>query len=148
MTLQRKKHFGIFIAFACAMLSVALSFITHLASPMALDETGSWGMAREGPLAALKTSVFAQGQGPLYFVLLSLHMRIFGDDLLALRSLSMVMGMLSIFLLAMSAPRLASRREVAFGSVVVFLFAPITLYYATLARPYALAMLLVSLGIF
>lgn len=134
-------------AFACALLGLMLSLLMHHATLIELDEIGSWGISKGGALEAIRTCILAQGQGPLYFILLAWWMNIFGDSVLALRSLSMVVFTASILCLAYGFCRLKVKEGVVTGALLVFLFSWCSLNYSFIARPYSLALFLVACGI-
>lgn len=111
-----------------------------------LDETGSWGISKDGIIAAIRTCVYAQGQGPLYFAILSVWLHIFGESVLALRSLSILLYALAVFLFTQAMRHTSIQRWVIFGSTLVWLISHTSLSYSFLARPYALAIAIISLG--
>lgn len=124
-----------------------LSILMHHATLIELDEIGSWGISKGGALEAIKTCILAQGQGPLYFILLSLWINIFGDSVLALRSLSMIIFAGAIVCLALGFAKLKIQESVITGALLVFLFSWCSLNYSFIARPYSLALFFMACGI-
>lgn len=131
----------------CVVIGLVLSNLMHHATLIELDEVGSWGISRGGALEALKTCILAQGQGPLYFILLSFWIQVFGDSVFALRSLSMVTFAGALLCLAHGFAKLRISNGVISGALLVSLFSWCSLNYSFIARPYALATFFVAAGV-
>jgi uncharacterized membrane protein len=82
---------------------------------------------------------------PLYFMLLNLWIRVFGNSEVALRSLSAIFGIGAIFLIYLVARALLHER-VGLISALILMLAPAQVYYAQEARAYALQVFLVLLS--
>jgi uncharacterized membrane protein len=93
------------------------------------------------PAAALSHDAF---EPPVYFWLLHLVIRLFGDTEEALRLLSAVAGALTVPLAAFLLRGLGASSSVAIGGAAFLALSPLHLWYSQEARPYAL---LVGLGV-
>jgi hypothetical protein len=107
------------------------------------DEGNSVAMAHRS-LAEIATAAAADIHPPLYYWLLSLWVRIFGDSEAALRALSAVWGILTVWLVYQIGSRLVDKRT---GLVAALLAAinPFLIYYSQEARMYAQAAALAAL---
>jgi mannosyltransferase len=114
-------------------------------SALWLDEAQSVAFARL-PLADIPDALRTDGAPPLYYLLLHVWMRLFGDGNLAVRSLSIVCSVALLAVLALAARRLAGRGAAV---VVVVLAAtnPFAIRYATEGRMYALVALESAIGV-
>lgn len=109
------------------------------------DEVNSWEVVRlswPAMLANLRLSPV----GPLYFVLLKPWQLVFGDSERALRSLSLVAGVLVVPVTYAIGVRTLSRRAAAWGAVLVAL-SPLHLYLSQEARMYMLLTLVAGLTV-
>ncbi|MEV4754881.1 glycosyltransferase family 39 protein [Micromonospora sp. NPDC049559] len=122
------------------LAGAALRFLAT--SPLWLDEAQSVAISALPP-ARLVDALRADAAPPLYYLLLHGWMRLFGDGDLAVRGLS---GLFAVAALPLF-HRLA--RPYGAGTVTLALAAanPWLVRYATEARPYALEVLLVLLGV-
>ncbi len=160
---------------ASAMVLVAavvLRFWTP--SPMWLDEALAVNIAR-APLHAIPGLLRRDGAPPLYYVLLHYWMAVFGSSDLGARSLSGLIGLLTLPAAWLAGYRVGSRwwdepdaaerlsengaapqgrderervgRLVAWTTTFLVATSPFAVYYDTEARMYALVILLSTLGI-
>jgi mannosyltransferase len=121
---------------------VFLRFFTH--SALWLDEALTVDRARL-PLSQIAGSVKHDGAPPLYYYLLHFWMRLFGESNLATRSLSGVIGVVTLPVAWLAGNRFGGR-TVAWVTVVLLASAPFAVYYSTEARMYALIILLTGCG--
>jgi uncharacterized membrane protein len=102
-----------------------------------LDEAASWITARQ-PLPSLVAETAADVHPPLYYLALKLWMAAFGESTAALRSLSLVCGVVGVLL----AFRLASRFvpiAVAYVAALWYALSPLSVFYSQEARMYPAA---------
>jgi mannosyltransferase len=105
-----------------------------------LDEANSWQVATDS-WAGLFANVLRSPLGPLYFVLLKSWIGVFGDSVLALRSLSLVASVALIPVTYTLGVRLLSRPAALLACSLLAL-SPLELYFAQEARMYMLVSLL------
>lgn len=139
-----KKYF---LAWCGLLLLVAagLRFYALGQNSLWVDEHASLLTARfplaHIPAAALSHDAF---EPPVYFWLLHLVIRLFGDTEVALRLPSAVAGALTVPLAAFLLGGLGASSSVALGGAALLVLSPLHLWYSQEARPYAL---LVCLGV-
>ena len=109
-----------------------------------LDEALTVNIARL-PLRSLPEALRHDGSPPLYYVLLHGWMRLFGTGTIAVRAFSGVASV-ACLPLAWRVGRRAGGRTAATAFLVLLALSPFAVQYATEARMYALAMLLVLAG--
>lgn len=121
---------------------VAARFVA--ASHLWLDEALTVNIASL-PLSELTEALRHDGSPPLYYAVLHFWMQLFGDGTIAVRALS---GVCSVACLPL-AWRVGERvggRTVATSFLVLLALSPFAVQYATEARMYSMAMLLVLAG--
>jgi mannosyltransferase len=123
-------------------VGIVLRFLTH--SALWLDEALTVNRARL-PLSQIAGSVKRDGAPPLYYYLLHFWMRLFGQSDLATRSLSGVIGVLTVPVAWLAGNRFGGR-TVAWTTLVLLASAPFAVYYSTEARMYGLIILLTACG--
>ncbi len=133
---------------AALVAAVVLRFLTT--SDLWLDEALTVNIARL-PLGDLQAALKRDGAPPLYYVLLHGWMLVFGTGDLAARSLSGVLGVAMLPLAYWAGRRLGGddpsrRRWAGWAAVLVVASSPYAIRYATEARMYMLAMVLVLVG--
>ena len=114
------------------------------ASHLWLDEALTVNIASL-PLSQLTEALRHDGSPPLYYAVLHFWMQVFGEGTIAVRALS---GLFSVACLPL-AWRVGERvggRTVATSFVVLLALSPFAVQYATEARMYSMAMLLVLTG--
>jgi uncharacterized membrane protein len=102
-----------------------------------LDEATSWVFATS-PLPALVASTAADIHPPLYYVVLKGWIRVAGESLAGLRSLSALMSVLAIYLLWRFGDPYVSRGPL-YAALLWLAVSPHMLYYAQEARMYSMA---------
>jgi uncharacterized membrane protein len=121
---------------------IVLRFLTH--SALWLDEALTVDRARL-PVSQIAESVKHDGAPPLYYYLLHFWMRIFGQSDFATRSLSGVIGVITLPVAWLAGNRLGGR-VVAWTTLVLLASAPFAVYYSTEARMYGLVILFTGCG--
>ena len=137
-----------------AVLGVGLAvatFLRFVAPPdLWLDEALSVNIAKL-PLDQLRNALVHDGAPPLYYVLLHGWIGVFGSSSAAVRSLSGILGVAAIGLAYVAGRRLgrtpSARRWLGVSAMVVVAVSPYAIHYASEARMYSLAMVLVLLGV-
>ncbi len=123
-------------------VGVVLRFVT--VSPLWLDEALSVNIARL-PLVDIPDALRQDGHPPLFYFLLHLWMRLFGEGDLGARALSGLLSVTALPLMWLVARRLGGR-QLAWVSVLVLSVAPFAVRYATETRMYSLLVVLVLAG--
>ncbi len=129
--------FGLVLAFA-----VVLRFWTR--SDLWLDEALTVNISAQ-PVARIPDLLRRDGAPPLFYLLLHFWMGIFGQSDLAVRSLSGVIGVITLPVTWIAGRRLGGR-TVAWAAVAFVATSPFAVYYDTETRMYALVALLTVLG--
>ena len=124
------------------VIGVILRFFTH--SALWLDEALTVDRARL-PISKIAGSVKQDGAPPLYYYLLHFWMRVFGQSNLATRSLSGVIGVITLPVAWLAGKRFGGR-IVGWSTLVLLASAPFAVYYSTEARMYGLIILLTGCG--
>ena len=110
-----------------------------------LDEAQSVAIAQL-PVEQMWQALREDGSPPLYYLLLHAWISAFGESSAAVRALSGVAATASLAVAGLAAWLLGGRRA-AVPAVVLLATSPFAVRYATETRPYALAALLVLLGV-
>jgi hypothetical protein len=131
------------LGFALALLA-GLVFRLHTRSELWLDEALTVNIARL-PLRDMFEHLRHDGHPPLYYVLLHIWMKVFGEGNDAARSLSGVFGIATLPLLWIAVRRWAGQAA-ALIAVVLLATSPFAVRYSTEARMYSLVSLLVVAG--
>ena len=146
---QRERSFGrgvtIWLGVATVVILVAalvLRFWTR--SDLWLDEALTVNIARQ-PLHALPSYLKRDGAPPLFYVLLHVWMGFFGTSDLAVRSLSGVIGVVTVPLVWLAGRRMGGR-TVGWAAMLLVATSPFAVHYDTETRMYALVTLLTVLG--
>ena len=124
------------------VVTLVLRFWTR--SDLWLDEALTVNIAKL-PLHDLPSYLKRDGAPPLFYVLLHFWMGIFGSSDLAVRSLSGVMGVVTVPLVWLAGRRLGGR-VIGFSAMILVATSPFAVRYDTEARMYALVALLTVLG--
>jgi mannosyltransferase len=122
--------------------SLVLRFWTR--SDLWLDEALTVNIARQ-PLHQIPAFLKRDGAPPLFYVLLHFWVGWFGTSDLAVRSLSGVIGVITLPLTWLAGKRLGGR-TVAWAALLLVATSPFAVYYDTETRMYALVALLTVLG--
>jgi mannosyltransferase len=108
-----------------------------------LDETASISESK----LSITGMVNATNRPPLYPILLNQWIHIFGTSEIALRSMSVVFGIIAIFFIYLTAKVLANRK-IAFTSALFAAISYYLIYYSQEARDYSLLVLLSLLSFY
>ncbi len=122
--------------------SVVLRFWTR--SDLWLDEALTVDIAGQ-PVSHIPGLLRRDGAPPLFYVLLHFWMGLFGHSDVAVRSLSGVIGVVTMPVAWLAGRRLGGR-TVAWSALLLVATSPFAAYYDTEARMYALVALLTVLG--
>ncbi len=127
------------------VLVVALVLRFWTRSDLWLDEALTVNIAKQ-PLHTLPTYLKRDGAPPLFYVLLHGWMGVFGDSDLAVRSLSGVIGVVTVPLVWLAGRRLGGRTA-GWAAMLLVATSPFAVRYDTETRMYALVALLTVLGL-
>lgn len=148
--LEERSWWRPLVAWAIAgmlLVAVALRFVTK--SDLWLDEALSVNISRL-PLKDLHQALKQDGAPPLYYLLLHGWISLFGTSDLAVRSLSGIIGVLTLPVAWLCGRRIArddhQRSWLPWAAVLVVGFSPYAIRYSTETRMYGLEILLVLLG--
>ena len=141
--LDRLDRLAVAGAAVVVAFGIVLRFWTR--SDLWLDEALTVNIAHL-PLRDLHGALRRDGAPPLFYVLLHFWMRVFGTSDLAVRSLSGVLGVVTLPV-AWAAGRRVGGRGVAAGALVLVASSPFAVRYSTETRMYALVVLLVAAGV-
>jgi len=122
--------------------SLVLRFWTR--SDLWLDEALTVDIAKQ-PLHQIPSFLKRDGAPPLFYVMLHFWIGWFGTSDLAVRSLSGVIGVITLPLTWLAGKRLGGR-TVAWAALLLVATSPFAVYYDTETRMYALVALLTVLG--
>src|SRR2546423_2951139 len=141
-TTRRPVPWGTLAIAVIVTVGVGARFVAR--SHLWLDEALTVNIAGL-PLRSLTGALRHDGAPPLYYVVLHFWMRLFGSGTIAVRALSGVCSV-ACLPLAWRVGRRLGGRTVATAVLVLFALSPFAVQYATEARMYSLAMLLVLAG--
>jgi uncharacterized membrane protein len=127
---------------AAVVAGVALRLYTR--SDLWLDEALTVNTARL-PLGAMFEQLRHDGHPPLYYLLLHVWMKVFGEGDEAVRSLSGIFGLATLPLLWVAAKRYGGTIT-ATAALILLATSPFAIRYSTETRMYSLAMVLVVAG--
>lgn len=132
------------VIYISALIVSILIWFRGIASPLAIDETGSyWTIAKGfGHIAARRGLCF-----PAYPYVLWLATRLTGTSEIGLHVPSLVAMLGATYLFYLCARELF-QRETALIATMIFCVNPITIYQSTNARPYAFLILTTTAAIF
>jgi 4-amino-4-deoxy-L-arabinose transferase-like glycosyltransferase len=108
---------------------------------MWLDEAQTVAIARL-PVPAMLDALRADGAPPLSYLLLHAWMGVFGSGTTAVRSLSMLLGVLAVPLAARAARAAGGSTRAATAAAVLVATSPFAIRYSSEARMYALVLVL------
>src|SRR5687768_8814674 len=129
-----------------AVIVAGVALRLHSGSALWLDEALTVNIART-PLRDLPDALRHDGSPPLYYALLHLWMRLFGDSDVAVRSLSTVFSVATLPVAWFAGLRVGRDRRAAWYAVALLAASPFAIRYATEARMYSLVVLLTVLGV-
>jgi hypothetical protein len=139
----RRFTLGLGVAVA-AVLVIALVLRFWTRSDLWLDEALTVNIAKQ-PLHTLPSYLKRDGAPPLFYVLLHFWMGAFGDSDLAVRSLSGVIGVVTVPLVWLAGRKIGGRAA-GWAAMLLVATSPFAVRYDTETRMYALVALLTVLG--
>jgi hypothetical protein len=134
------------VATLAVLVAVAIGVVLRLytKSELWLDEALTVNTARL-PLGAMFEQLRHDGHPPLYYVLLHVWIKVFGEGNESVRSLSAVFSIATLPLLWVAAKRYGGQACAA-AAVILLATSPFAIRYSTETRMYSLVMLLVLAG--
>lgn len=127
---------------AVVVAGVVLRFLSR--GPLWLDEAQSVAIAKHS-FAGLPAALKHDGAPPLYYGLLHVWMRVFGDSTFSVRALSGIPAVLALPVVVRLGRRIGGD-AVGIASVVLLAISPFAVRYAVETRMYSLLMLLSLAG--
>jgi 4-amino-4-deoxy-L-arabinose transferase-like glycosyltransferase len=119
----------------------ALLWVLPMHSSLWLDETGTFWIAKDRIADAIARAWFWSGQSPFYYLIAWLALRVGGTSEIILRTPSLVCMAGATAILVFAGARLIDRETGLLGALVFVCFEE-TVFAASDARPYALALLM------
>lgn len=135
---------GLLVAATVVVLAASLVLRFWTRSDLWLDEALTVNIAGM-PLHEIPSYLRRDGSPPLYYYLLHFWMQAFGTSDLAVRSLSGIIGVITLPLIWLAGKRLGGR-ELAWPALLLLASSPFAIRYDTEARMYSLVALLTVLG--
>lgn len=132
--------------FFITILGLLLRFYKISERSIWLDEAITAQVSQSGILGIVLNRSQTGIHPPLYFILMYFWTKIFGDSEFALRSLSLVFGVLSILILYRFVSKIYDR-TIALISSLLFTLSPFFLYFSQEARMYSLFTFLALLSL-
>jgi hypothetical protein len=136
----RSERFWIVVAGAIVVTQLWFGMIS---TSFWLDETGTWWIVKDGAAEAVRRSLSWSGQSPLFYLIAWFSSRLFGLNEISLRLPSVLAMSGAIYFLYRIAVRLF---DAASAAMVAFVFLCGASFFAIDARPYALAMLFLTVS--
>src|SRR5574342_96831 len=139
---MQEKRFNFNVA-AILILALGVRLLGILSRPIWYDEAFAILFSEKGLGAMLYGTLAPTGAGsadihPLgYYTLLWLWMRLFGESLVATRLLSILAGLISVYLVYLIALEVPSDRKTANLSMLIAALAPFQVHYAQEIRMYS-----------
>lgn len=128
------------------LAGAALRFATLAGQSFWLDEAATGRLVRKGLGGLLRALPDGESTPPVYYVGAWLWTRVFGTGEVGLRSLSAVVGTLTIPVVYIAAARLFDRR-VGLAAAALTAFSPLLIWYSQEARAYALLVALCAASV-
>ncbi len=138
------RHSFSIVAAAAAALSLGLALRGLTRQPIWLDEAYAIAVARQ-PLSAIAPSLADESGPPLYYWILHGWIALFGDGAAAVRTLSVVCGVLLVPATALLGRRLAGARS-GLAAAWVIAASPMVVQFSQETRMYTLLPLLTALS--
>ncbi|MDQ1683811.1 MAG: mannosyltransferase [Frankiaceae bacterium] len=142
MRVIRRRDWAAVGIVAVVVLGLVLRFVSR--GPLWLDEAQSVAIAKH-PLADLPAALKHDGAPPLYYALLHLWMKVFGDSTFSVRVLSGIPAVIALPVVVRLGRRIGGD-PVGIASVVLLAISPFAIRYAVETRMYSLLMLLSLAG--
>jgi mannosyltransferase len=142
------RHWAHLLLVGLTLVGGGLRFYDLGGKTLWLDEAFSVWLADHGPLALIEWVVRIDQHPPLYYLALSVWMRVFGDLPGAVRGLSALCSTLTIPLFYLIAKRISHDRWTALLATGILALSPFHVRFAQEARMYALLTLLAGGAIY
>ncbi len=138
----RTSESGRYQAWLLLIACVGATLVVSIARQreMWLDEYHTWLLASM-PLDTLWTFISGDVHPPVYFLLMNLWHRLFGDDAIALRAPSFLSYVFSVGVFGSLLQRAGGERITRIAASCMFAFSPAIVFYGTEVRMYALLVL-------
>lgn len=122
--------------------------IVYLDTPLWYDEACSWAIAKQSfPMGIMDYLLHTDLQHtPLYFFILHIFMKIFGDGEFALKIPSLIFGFLSVPLSYIVAKKITGKIEAMFITAIVAL-SPVMIIFSAEVRMYSMVAFLILLSL-
>lgn len=139
---MQDKHWNLNVA-AILILALFVRLLGILSRPIWYDEAFSILFSEKGLNAMLYGTLAPTGAGsadihPLgYYTMLWLWMRLVGESLVATRLLSILAGLISVYLVYLIALEVLSDKKTAYLSMLIVTLAPFQIHYAQEIRMYS-----------
>jgi len=146
MVLDKKKALTVVLFFVIAIIAISLR-VMFLNTDFWYDEACSWFSAKQSFPGGIMHNLLTLDlqHTPLYFFLLHIWMKIFGQSEFAIKFLSLIFGIATVPLVYTSAKKIS--KEIAIPAVFVAAVSPLLVYFSTEARMYTVVTFLVMLSI-
>jgi mannosyltransferase len=133
---------------ALTLAGAALRFATLDLQSFWYDEAVSVGLVRHDLFGMLDRIPGSESTPPLYYVVAWLWTRVFGSGEVGIRSLSALLGTVTIPVFYLTAWELTRTERVGVGVAALAAFNPLLVWYSQEARTYALLTLLGALSLY
>lgn len=132
----------------CVIVATIYFRLLNIDTAFWYDEACSWFSAKqEFPMGIINNLIHLDLQHtPLYFFLLHFWMKIFGSSEVAIRSLSVIFGILTVPLVYIVSKKITSEK-VAILSTLVVAVSPLLVFFSVEARMYPIVVFLVMLSL-
>ena len=146
--LFKNDKFQLFLLFLIAIIAFYLRLIgLNKVGGFWYDEAASYFSAIQSfPFGIVHHSLTADLHPPLYFLLLHLWMKLFGNTDLAIRFFSLTLGVLTVPVMYLAGKSLNSKRTGILAAIFTAINS-LLIYYSQEVRVYALVVLLTALSI-
>lgn len=134
-----RRH--VLIVLCVVLAHLLLSGYALAAEPIWIDEGATWLYAQRSLSQLWTVDLWSETNPPTYYSLMRLWVGLFGDSLVAMRSLSLVASCLSLVPIYFVAFRLTCCRWTACLAALAVATSPVVVYYSQEARAFALTML-------
>jgi mannosyltransferase len=133
---------------ALTLAGAALRFATLDLQSFWYDEAVTVGLVRHDLFGMLDRIPGSESTPPLYYVVAWLWTRVFGSGEVGIRSLSALVGTVTILVFYLAARELTRSERVGVGVAALAAFNPLLVWYSQEARTYALLTLLGALSLY
>ena len=145
--MDKKKFLNILYIFLLLVIAIGIRLL-YINMPFWYDEACSWFSAKQTfPMGIFDNLLHLDLQHtPLYFLILHVWMKIFGDSEIAIRSLSIIFGIGTVPLVYIVAKKIVPNIVAIFACLVATV-SPVLVFFSVEARMYPLAVFMVLLSL-